>query len=94
MSNEDKLSRICSKLIEKACEIRNGTIGSEYSELNTLRTMRAVMYEDLAQIIRSVAPEPRKPREWDVYEMSDCITSFEPTSHHAWKRIRVREVIE
>ena len=41
-----------------------------------------------------VAPEPRKPREWDVYEISNCITSFEPMKPHSWKSIRVREVLE
>ncbi len=49
-----------------------------------------------------VSPEPPKPREWDVYEISGCITSFEPvvqtvTTNYGesqWKSIKVREVIE
>ncbi|SRR6266436_2001798 len=37
-----------------------------------------------------VAPEPRKPREWDVVEKGDCISSCWAGDKH----IKVREVIE
>lgn len=48
-----------------------------------------------------VVSESRKPREWDVYEISGCITSFEPVFEsisteggtRKWKTVRVREVI-